>query len=160
QGSCDAARAGRSARDLRRRDRSAAQHGRHQRASRAVEQGLCSQSLGDAGIAGAAVGRALVDRKRRAGDDRPGPEPGQARRADRQPRGRGYPAGRDRRTRGGSPLMPDELIGEIIGAGLDAVASVATPADSDRRKKRRIFYWSLALLLLGSIAFGAYLAFG
>ncbi len=56
--------------------------------------------------------------------------------------------------------MPDELIGEIIGAGLDAVASVATPADSDRRKKRRIFYWSLALLLLGSIAFGAYLAFG
>ena len=44
-----------------------------------------------------AVGRALVDRRGRAGDDRGRHEPRQARREGRRPCRRAYPAGRDRR---------------------------------------------------------------
>ena len=79
--------------------RPAAQHGRQRRPARAGEPRLCPQPR-PARPAGAAVGRALVDRERRAGDDRPGHEPGQARDADRQPCRGGDPAGGDRRAGG------------------------------------------------------------
>ena len=76
--------------------RPAAQHGRQRQSPHPVGPRLFPQP-GTPRPAPPAVGRALVDRRGRTGDDRRRHEPRQARHQSRRPCRRAHPAGRDRR---------------------------------------------------------------
>ena len=70
-----------------------------------------ARNLAPLGPADPAVGRALVDAGRRAGDDRRGRQPGQARREGRRPRRRPHPARRDRCAgQSAAPRLGGELV--------------------------------------------------
>ena len=108
--------------------------------------------------AGAAVGRALVDRERRAGDDRPGHEPRQARRAHRQPRRGGDPAGGDRPAVAGSFLMPGRCRRRGRCRSLEAVGEVVLTEPSEAGPLAALRLLVFRALVVGLLAFGAYLA--
>jgi hypothetical protein len=55
--------------------------------------------------------------------------------------------------------MPADAIGEVVVAGLEAVGDVVL-TEQPKRGRRRYIYWAFVILLVGLLAFGAYLALG
>ena len=55
--------------------------------------------------------------------------------------------------------MPADAVGEVVVAGLEAVGEVVL-TEQPKRGRRRLVYWAFVILIVGLIAFGAYLALG
>ena len=54
--------------------------------------------------------------------------------------------------------MPINAVGEVVVAALEAVGEVVLTEPPRRGRWRRFVYWAFVVLVVGSLAFGAYLA--
>jgi hypothetical protein len=56
--------------------------------------------------------------------------------------------------------MPIDTVGEVVVAALEAIGDVALSERPKRSRLERLVHWSCALLFVGLLAFGGYLALG